>query len=240
MVAHLNGRRVDAVLVDAGGVLVDPNWPLVAEVLERHGVHVDPIALAGAEPIAKRRWDDADAIRGTTDLVRRERFLAQILRIAGVDFDTDEVEAATDEVEALHRERGIWEIVPGGAAEALDVLRGAGLRLALASNAEPMLRDKLGQLGLAHRFDHLTISGEIGVEKPDPAFFRAALDALDVPAERAVHVGDFYEIDVVGARSAGLEAILVDVAGLSTDRDVTRIRALSEVPGLLGIADDRY
>jgi FMN phosphatase YigB (HAD superfamily) len=50
-----------------------------------------------------------------------------------------------------------------------------------------------------------------------------------------VHVGDLYEIDVVGARDAGLEAVLVDVAGLSADRDVARVRSLAEVPELLGV-----
>jgi FMN phosphatase YigB (HAD superfamily) len=50
-----------------------------------------------------------------------------------------------------------------------------------------------------------------------------------------VHVGDLYEVDVVGARSAGLEAVLVDVADLSTHRDVTRIHSLAELPALIGV-----
>jgi putative hydrolase of the HAD superfamily len=234
--ARLNGREIEAVLVDAGGVLVDPNWATVAEVLARHGVEVAAEQLVAADPVAKRELDDAEVIRGTTDLARRERWLARMLRHAQVAFDADAVDAATDELEAMHRERGIWEVVPAGAAEALDRLRAAGLRLSLASNSEPLLRWKLGELGLAHRFDHLAISGEVGIEKPDPRFFLGALEAIGVQPERAVHVGDLYEVDVVGAREAGLEAILVDVAGLSSDRDVTRVRSLAEVPALIGFA----
>jgi HAD superfamily hydrolase (TIGR01549 family) len=233
--AHLDGRPVDAVLIDAGGVLVDPNWSVVSDVLARHGVPVEPATLAAAEPIAKRRWDDEDAVRATSDLVRRDRFLAQILRLAAVDFDADEVEAATDEVEAIHQQRGIWEIVVEGVPEALDALRAAGLKLSLASNSEPLLRHKLAELDLAHHFDHLAISGEIGIEKPDPRIFQSALEAIGVPPERAIHVGDFYEIDVVGARNAGLEAVMVDVADLSAGRAVRRIRSLSELPRLLGL-----
>jgi putative hydrolase of the HAD superfamily len=233
--ARLNGREIEAVLVDAGGVLVDPNWATVAEVLARHGVEVAPEKLVAADPVAKRELDDAEVIRGTTDLARRERWLARMLRHARVAFDADAVDAATDELEAMHRERGIWEVVPAGAAEALDRLRAAGLRLSLASNSEPLLRWKLGELGLAHRFDHLVISGEVGIEKPDPRFFLGALQAIGVDPERAVHVGDLYEVDVVGAREAGLEAILVDVAGLSSDRDVTRVKSLAEVPPLIGV-----
>lgn len=235
MAATLNGREIEAVLVDAGGVLVDPNWATVAEILARHGVEVSAEQLTAADPVAKRELDDAEVIRRTTDLARRERWLARMLRHARVTFDADAVEAATDELEAMHRERGIWEVVPAGAPKALDRLRAAGLRLSLASNSEPLLRGKLGELGLAHRFDHLAISGEVGIEKPDPRFFLGALEAIGVEPERAVHVGDLYEVDVLGARSAGLEAILVDVAGLSSDRDVTRVGSLAEVPALIGI-----
>jgi HAD superfamily hydrolase (TIGR01549 family) len=233
--AHLNGREIDAVLVDAGGVLLHPNWEVVAELLGRQGVTASAEELGAAEPLAMRELDEAEVIRATTDIARRERLLARVLRHAGIPAEADAIDAATDEMEAIHQSRGIWEIVYDGAADALDALRAAGLRLSLASNAEPMLRRKLEELGLAQRFDHLAISGEMGVEKPEPRFFTEALDALGVPAERAVHIGDLYEIDVYGARSAGLEAILVDVADLSADRDVSRVRSLAEVPSLIGL-----
>jgi putative hydrolase of the HAD superfamily len=47
------------------------------------------------------------------------------------------------------------------------------------------------------------------VEKPDPRIFRAALDALGVAPEEALYVGDLYEVDVVGARAAGISAVLL-------------------------------
>lgn len=236
--ARFDGHEIEAVLVDAGGVLVEPNWRTVASVLERHGVEVEPKDLAAANPLLMRELDDAELIRRSTDVTRRERWIARLLRHAGRrdGIDEEAVDAATDELEALHLERGIWESILPGAAEALQALRGAGLKLSLASNAEPLLRRKLAELGLAQRFDHLAISGEVGVEKPAAAFFHTALDALGVSPQRAVHVGDLYEVDVVGARGVGAEAVLVDVADLSGDRDVTRIRSLAELPALLGIA----
>jgi HAD superfamily hydrolase (TIGR01509 family) len=231
---HLNGREIEAMLIDAGGVLLDPNWRTVADVLARRGVKVHPSDLAAADPVLRREIDDADLVRSSTDVVRRERWLSRLLRHAGVGAEPDVIEAAGDEIDALHRQRGLWEVVQPGAGEALNALRRAGLRLALASNAEPLLRSKMSDLGLADRFDHLAISGEVGVEKPDPRFFQGALAVLGVPPDRAVHVGDLYEIDVVGARAAGLEAILVDAADLSRDRDVVRVSALSDVPALIG------
>ena len=233
---HLDGREIDAVLIDAGGVIVDPDWRTVAEVLARHGLAVAPDALRAAEPISKRELDETEHVTGTDDLARRERFLLRWLRHAGVtDTDPVAIDAAADEIQAQHLERGLWTVVLDGAPEALDRLRAAGLRLSLASNAEATLRHQLADLDLARRFDHLAISGEMGIEKPEPRFFTVALEVIGVPPERAIHVGDLYTIDVVGARNAGLEAVLVDVADLSADRDVRRIRALANLPALIGI-----
>jgi HAD superfamily hydrolase (TIGR01509 family) len=234
---HLDGREIDALLIDAGGVVVEPNWETVASVLGRHGVEVDPADLAVANPRLLRELDDAELIKRSTDVTRRERWLARLLRHAGrpASLDDGVVDAAADELEALHLERGIWDSVLDGAPAALDELRSAGLRLALVSNAEPRLRQVMERVGLAHRFDHLAISGELGVEKPDPEIFWDALVALDAPVDHAVHVGDLYEVDVVGARRIGLAAVLVDVADLSADRNVTRIRSLTELPVLLGV-----
>jgi putative hydrolase of the HAD superfamily len=52
-------------------------------------------------------------------------------------------------------------------------------------------------------------SALVGVEKPDPAIFRAALAALDVAPAEALYIGDLYDVDVVGARAAGMEAVLL-------------------------------
>ena len=233
--AAFGERRIEAVLIDAGGVLVDPNWEVIAGLLAGRGAPVPASALRAAEPAAKREIDDASVIGSTSDDERTASYLARVLRHAGIEVAPGALDGAAREMTRLHAERGLWEIVPDGVPEALDALRAAGLRLALASNADPLLRGKLGELGIAERLDHLGISGEMGVEKPDPGFFAAILTAIGVPAGRALHVGDVYEIDVVGARAAGLAAVLVDVEDRSADRDVARIHGLRELPALLGM-----
>ncbi|MEO8500523.1 MAG: HAD hydrolase-like protein, partial [Vicinamibacteria bacterium] len=72
------------------------------------------------------------------------------------------------------------------------------------------------------------------VEKPDPRFFEIALERSGSTRATTVHVGDFYEIDVVGARRAGLEAILLDPADVNRDRDCVRVRTLDELAVKLG------
>src|SRR2546423_15622480 len=53
-------------------------------------------------------------------------------------------------------------------------------------------------------------SSAIGVEKPDPRIFRMALERSGLAPDEAVYIGDIYSIDVVGARAAGMQAVLLD------------------------------
>ena len=75
---------VETVLLDAGGVLVYPNWTRVSETLSRHGVDVSAEALARAEPVAKRQLDTERTITSTTDASRGWLYFDLILTAAGV------------------------------------------------------------------------------------------------------------------------------------------------------------
>ncbi len=84
-------------------------------------------------------------------------------------------------------------------------------RIALATNGGaagiPLVRAALGRVGLEAYFDAVFTAAQIGVEKPDPAFFRAALEGLGLVSREAVMVGDSYPNDVAGAKGAGLRAV---------------------------------
>ena len=69
------------------------------------------------------------------------------------------------------------------------------------------------EVSLSERVD----SEIVGVEKPDPAIFQIALDALRVPASRCVYIGDSVHFDVHGARAAGLHPVHVDPHELCGD-----------------------
>ena len=83
------------------------------------------------------------------------------------------------------------------------------------------------------QFEFVIDSGEVGVEKPDPRIFQIALDRMGVTAADALYVGDLYEVDVVGARAAGLDVVLLDPYGVHADRDVRRSRSLEELADVL-------
>jgi len=71
-------------------------------------------------------------------------------------------------------------------------------------------------------------SAVVGVEKPDPRIFRLALAQAGVPPSAAVYVGDLYSVDVVGARRAGLDAVLLDPRGYWGPRDCILARGLGD------------
>lgn len=99
-----------------------------------------------------------------------------------------------------------------GAAELLDDVHASGAKLGIITNgAVDVQTDKLRDLGILDRFDVVTTSGGAGIAKPEPAIFELTLDALGVPADRAVHIGDNLTADVGGAKSAGLTAVWINL-----------------------------
>jgi HAD superfamily hydrolase (TIGR01509 family) len=223
---------VETLFLDAGGVLVDPNWQRISDALAAHGVRVAPGLLADAEPRAKRRLDVPDLIRHGNDSQRGWIYFNLVLEQAGIA-RSPETDAALQELQAYHAVHNLWERVPDGVVPALERLRARVPRLVVVSNANGRLHVVMERLGLARFFDVMLDSHLEGVEKPDPRLFELALERAGGHPETTLHVGDFYWIDVQGARAAGLRAVLLDTAGLYHGVDCPRIRSLGELPDLL-------
>jgi len=71
------------------------------------------------------------------------------------------------------------------------------------SNSEGGLADLFEEIDLARHFAAIIDSGKLGIEKPDPRIFAYALERLGGVPERAVHIGDSWTADIVGALGAG-------------------------------------
>jgi putative hydrolase of the HAD superfamily len=94
------------------------------------------------------------------------------------------------------------------AMQTLSALRAAGLKLGLITNGSFRMQSrKLQCLALSSAFDTVLISDAEGVSKPDVCIFLRALERLDVEPAAAAFVGDNPEVDVTGARAAGMRAI---------------------------------
>src|SRR5262245_66621083 len=124
---------LETVFLDAGGVLLYPNWWRVSEALARHGVAVPPEALIRADPAARRELDDLGVIGGTTDATRGWLFFDLVLAHAGTE-RSDATSAALADLHAYHRASNLWEYVPPDVVPALEGLRARGLRLVVVSN----------------------------------------------------------------------------------------------------------
>ena len=131
------------------------------------------------------------------------------------------------------RDPGSWEIYPD-VADTLGRLEEAGAKLAIVSNWDSHLPGLLSDLGLAPRFEAILVSAIEEVGKPDREIFHRACARLGVSPGQALHVGDSPREDYEGARSAGLEALLLDRTGRHAGAP-DRIRSLNEVPGRLGL-----
>ena len=111
----------------------------------------------------------------------------------------------------------------------LKRLRSDGYTLGLVSNAPPDTMGTIDKLGLPAYLPTIVVSGVVGVSKPNPEIFRIALRRAGSKPEEAVHVGDLYEADVVGARNAGMEGVLIDRSGDPPRLDCPTISDLGQI-----------
>ena len=221
-------RKIETLLLDAGGVLVVPNWTRVSEVLERHGVAVAASALQDAEPAVKFAIDTFVGVSSTSDARRWGDYLEGVLTTAGVPLGGATLDALR-EIRAYHAANNLWEEVPPDVVPALERIRRLGLKVAVASNANGTVQRAFDRLGLSRYFDAICDSHFEGVEKPQPRFFEIVLERCGGRPETTLHVGDLYHVDIVGARNTGLTAILLDRYDQYAEFDVDRIRTLGEL-----------
>jgi FMN phosphatase YigB (HAD superfamily) len=125
-----------------------------------------------------------------------------------------------------------WDEILPGTREAIERI-GGNYSTAVISNADGKIEEVLRRRGIADCFKSITDSGIVGQEKPHPAVLQAALRAMHAQPAQSLYVGDVYSVDYVGARNAGMQAILFDVAGAYRDRDVERVESLAELESWL-------
>lgn len=229
----LPARVPRAILFDAGNTLIRIDYAAIAGALAGLGHVRDPAAIEDAELRARVRLDPHLAPGASTESGDTHgRYLRYLLEPLGV---TDGAEVA-----ALERWRrdynapvGLWTRADPWAAAALARARAAGLTVGVISNSNGTVRRTLEAHGLAARVDFLIDSSEVGVEKPDPRIFALGLARAGVAAFEAAYVGDLYSVDVLGARAAGLAAVLIDPRGYWGARDCPRARDAAHAVAIL-------
>lgn len=226
---------VDLLCLDAGNTVVFLDHSRLARVCAREGFSTSAERLVRAEGEAKvavecgvgvsAEWSNAHepGARGWGVV------MGSMLNCAGLA--RQDVARILKPLWYEHHERNFWSLVAEGLLDALDGVRAKGVRVAIVSNSEGTLEHFLEDLGILRAFDSIIDSGIVGVEKPDAAIFQIAIDRFAIPPARALHLGDTYATDVLGARAAGLRVALIDPHGHFVGRhpDVPRVPGAPQV-----------
>jgi len=220
---------LETLSLDAGGVLVRPNWPRIANIFAEHEIPITAEALEAVELEVMRHLDCEDHVNDKSDDDRLGYFFEQLLEFAGVACPSAARCAAIDRIRSVHAEENLWEHVPDDVIPALERFTARGLNLIVLSNANGTVRQRFERLGMSRWFSQIIDSGEEGIEKPDPRFFALGLERARAKRESTLHVGDLFFVDVLGARAAGIRSVLIDRGRLQHDRNCPRFADLCEL-----------
>jgi HAD superfamily hydrolase (TIGR01509 family) len=228
---------IRAVFFDAGGTLIHPDRRFILDRVAERGLDRDDADWFDAQRYARDRMHAMLRSGEPADDAARWRvYLGELLLRLGCS--PADAAFVGEAIRARHREGLLWTFVEEGTAALLDALRAQGRALGVVSNADGRVAGFLDRAGLLDRFDFVVDSALVGVEKPDPRIFQVALHHAGVAPAEAMHVGDLYDVDVLGARRAGLAPVLLDPDDRYGGADCPRVRGLPELLVLLS-ADGR-
>lgn len=219
----------DAILFDAGGILVLPDPTVLGPLLAYYGgdpaidvhrrAHYRAMAVKSAAGSGETFWEEYD-----------HAYVGAV----GVPADLREVAAVT-----LGRTRNahLWRWAIPESVAALWALHTQGMPIGVVSNASGQIEDVLRRSAVCQVGEGPGVpvrvvvdSHVVGVAKPDPRIFDPALEHfVDVDRSRIAYVGDSVTMDIGGARAAGLHAVLLDPHDDHVGADFTRIRSLAEL-----------
>lgn len=231
------GAKIKAVFFDAGNTLLQPH-PSVEEVclelLAARGYRPSPEAVRRGLERAERYYEDRYWSDDTFWASERQtaemwsEMYALAMEEAGVDSPSVLGRELYDEFGKGDR----WALYPD-VMPTVKKLKEMGILMGIISNWDVRLPGLCHHLGVSRYLEFVLSSANLGRIKPEASIFRVALDRLGVKPREAVHVGDHYYADVLGARSAGIRPVLLDREGRAGSLDCTVIHSLEELPGLV-------
>jgi putative hydrolase of the HAD superfamily len=215
---------IDAVIFDAGGVLLLPDARFGQAALQalKHESRLEDWP---------RAYYEANLLLDSLEVADWGGMRRTIASAVGVP--DEQLDAAVPLIEQLIA-AAPWVPVDG-AVDLLWRLAGAGYQLAVVSNAFGTIQRQLEELKVCSvtgeglpRVGTVIDSHVVGVAKPDARIFHLALAALEVDASRSIYVGDTVKFDVLGAEAAGLHPVHFDPFGLCSGAH-SHVSALAEV-----------
>lgn len=233
---HAFGGEVEAVFLDVGGVFHLPDPEIIGAALRRAGVD------GSLEPELLDRAHYA-GIHALVDWPATERGIWTAYQEAYAREVGAKPECVSDvvaELDVAFRLDGIWGRHVPGSLDGLRALHATGVALAIVSNSDGTLEERLAREGICQvgpgagvPMSIVIDSAAVGVAKPNPAIFTIALEATGVPPERTLHVGDAVGADVDGALAAGVRPVHLDPYGFCTDDSHPHVPDIATVAAAL-------
>ena len=240
----LDRSNIEAVVFDIGGVFLIRHWEPVCKGMRRGGYIIEP------DPV---RFHEAHhravlALNGCLDgpIAESSRdFWSHFERgyLAHLGVPEEQLDHAVEIMftEVFGKEpHPIWRMKLDENISAFHRIVDAGIPVAIVSNNDGTAQQQLEDFGICQVGEGplpsvalVVDSGALGIAKPDPRIFTPALDALGLPPERVLYVGDTVHADVFGARAAGMPVIQLDPYELFGDFDHARLPTVSAIADFL-------
>jgi len=203
----------------------------MVEIYRAEGVETDARTFQEVELQARLVLHDRveEGNTGTEPELWQEYFVALF---TGCGVPPSGLERVSERVREAHAESHLWTHTAPRTAEVMMQLAKAGYRIGVISNADGRMEGALERAGVRPYIEFVIDSATVGVEKPAPEIFRAGCEALDMPPDSCLYVGDLYPVDYLGATAAGLEAVLLDPLGVHSARAST-VSDLEALPAWL-------
>lgn len=245
-------HQIKGLLFDAGGILITIDFDVLAKILSELISIYDTDGSLQTIPDSKHFEKAEQLARPLLDALlqkassevssTRLQFLLHIWNIAWKMACPNTPAPSPDSIlfkewalaiEAKHKSENLWQRMIPGTRAALEKIQAKGLVMGVVSNADGRVEEILERIGVAKFFSIIIDSHNEKVEKPNPEIFIRALERLNLKGEETIYIGDFYSIDVIGARRAGLGAVLMDPADAWDKDDVPKTSSLDKFAELI-------
>ncbi len=221
---------IKAIFFDVGNTLFFYNYDFLRGLLEeRFGVDVTTEELEATHQIIRNSMGPMLDQGLSHEMIVWEAY-KKWFRSIGIE--EEKIPAIIDAIKTHPFRHLFWARMADGARELLTWFKDRGFKLGIISNAEGQIKRLITHAGLDASFDTILDSHEVGFQKPDERIFERALADLNVKPSEAVHVGDLFEADVVGARAAGIVPVLVDREGRYPEANCLTVKNVGDLRNL--------
>jgi putative hydrolase of the HAD superfamily len=225
---------IKAVFFDYFNTLVyfdPPREKHYADTAAGFGVIISPEAVAAALPEADAWWRSENTRATIKDREQEAKFDAY--RGYGLRILRDAENSVSPE-QALQTLAGAFSVGfkfknYSDSLPALQALKSKNIQMGVISNIGEQIDAYIDKAGFTDYLTYKVTSFEAGCDKPQPQIFQLALQRAGVTSTETLFVGDQYDLDVLGARSAGITPILIDRDGAGATYDCIVIKELSQV-----------